>query len=1082
MKKIILTLAISAFAATASAFTPLWIRNARISPDGSQIAFTYKGSIYKVAANGGQATRLTSGNSYDTAPIWSPDGKSIAFSSDRAGSPHLFVMPAQGGQPRQLTFNSTNSTGETPLAFSPDGKSVIFSAIIQDTPESVIFPTARMSEVYTIPVDGGAYTQLMGLPALSLDWSPDGSYFVYEDRKGMENTWRKHHTSSVTRDIWTYTPSTGHHTQLTVQPGDDTNPVLSADGKTVYFLSEREGGSVNVWSQPVDKSSAATKITEFTTHPVRHLSISSAGKMAFTYDGELYTMTTGSSPHKVEVDIIDFTEEMPERTRVSSTREHAVSPDGKMVAFTARGELYVTSVEYPTTRQISSTPAAERYPSWNPDNRGLVYVSERDGIPALYKASITRDDDPDFPNATIINETPLISPTDGIERTLPEYSPDGSKIAFIQDRCKLMVMDTASGKITQITDGSTEPSRTGGFNYTWSPDSKWIAFEHSGNGHIPYSDIAIVNVEGTPEITYLTRTSYFDDTPKWVLDGNAIAFRSDRYGMRSQASWGSTADVMLVFMNRDALDRYRLSKEDYALRKQLDEQHKKKSDTSDSKKKTKDDKESESDNKKVSDIDIELDGILDRVVRVTPYSSDLDDFAVSPDGEKIYYLSAVEDGYDLWAMDLRKREPSIVKKLNIPGATMQFDKKGASMYILSSGKMQKMGLKGEKFEPITYSATYLIDPAAEREAMFSYMKREEGNRFYRTDMHGVDWEAMTAHYAKFLPHINNNADFAEMLSELLGELNVSHTGGRFYPSYSGDRTASLGLLFDLGYQGEGLKVAEVIQDGPFDHAGSDVKAGSVIIAINGTPVRHLADADKALAALAGKKTLVSLSDGTEEVVVPVNPSKINSLLYQRWVRRRAADVDSLSGGRLGYIHIQSMDNESYQTIYADLLGKYIDKEGIVIDIRWNGGGRLHEDIEVLFSGKKYFSQVIRGQEAGSMPSRRWNKPSVMLVNEACYSNAHGTPWVYKHLNLGKVVGTPVPGTMTSVNWVRMQDPTLVFGIPVTGYLTAEGTYLENSQLEPDILVTLDPESAVAGVDTQLRKAVQVLLDEIDSKK
>ena len=216
--------------------------------------------------------------------------------------------------------------------------------------------------------------------------------------------------------------------------------------------------------------------------------------------------------------------------------------------------------------------------------------------------------------------------------------------------------------------------------------------------------------------------------------------------------------------------------------------------------------------------------------------------------------------------------------------------------------------------------------------------------------------------------------------------------------------------------------------------------------------------------------------------MPISTSRQNALLYDRWVKQRAAYVDSLSNGRLGYVHIQSMADDSFRKMYADALGKYNDREGLVVDIRWNGGGRLHEDVEVFLTGQKYLTQEIRGVQTCDMPSRRWNKPSVMVMCEACYSNAHGTPWVYKHQNIGKLVGMPVPGTMTSVNWVTMQDPSLVYGIPVIGYRTAEGGFLENSQLEPDILVENTPETIVKGVDLQLKAAVESLLKDIDSKK
>ena len=261
----------------------------------------------------------------------------------------------------------------------------------------------------------------------------------------------------------------------------------------------------------------------------------------------------------------------------------------------------------------------------------------------------------------------------------------------------------------------------------------------------------------------------------------------------------------------------------------------------------------------------------------------------------------------------------------------------------------------------------------------------------------------------------------------------------------------------------------------------------IIEKIDGEEVKAGEDYYPLLNNKSGKRTLVSVYDPAtktrwDEIVIPINKSTLNALLYRRWVKQRAADVDRLSGGRLGYVHISSMDDPSFRAVYSDILGKYNDREGIVIDTRFNGGGRLHEDIEILFSGKKYFTQVVRGREACDMPSRRWNKPSIMLTCEANYSNAHGTPWVYKHQGLGRVVGMPVPGTMTSVSWEFLQDPTLYFGIPIVGYRLPDGSYLENQQLEPDVKIANSPEKIIKGEDEQLKKAVEELLKDIDSKK
>lgn len=1086
-KTLAISLCMAAMGITA-ANTPLWMRDVKISPDGKEIAFTYQGDIYKIAATGGQAQRLTTRESIESAPIWSPDGKKIAFASDRNGGKDIYIMSSEGGTPTRLTFNSAN---ETPEGFTPDSKYVLFSASIQDPATSALYPSGRLVELYRVPVEGGAVSQVLASPALGISYLPDGASFLYEDVKGMEDPLRKHHTSSVTRDIWHYNATDGSHTNITNREGEDRNPVLSADGSTVFFLSERNGNPFNVFSFPLSNPSEVKQLTSLPTHPVRFLSQGSNSTLAFGYNGEIYTMKPGGAPEKVNVNIA-LDEANPEkRLRVTSAREGAISPDGKQFAFVSRGEVFVTDAEYSSTKQITHTHEGESDVVWGKDSRELYYTSERDGKFNIYKATIGRNDDPNFSNATIINETAMFE-SDGKDRTMPSISPDGKMMSFILDRNQLMVMNLATKEVRNLTSGETDPSRSKGFPAIWSPDSKWIAINYQNPHHYPYCDIAIIEV-ATGKMTKITETGYFDENPRWALDGNAIIFLSERYGMRNHASWGSNYDVMITFMNQDAFDRFNLSEEDYALVKEADKSREKKakntSSTSDKKSKKdkkkgkKDAKTNEANEDASKSIKMELDGLEYRTVRLTPNSSSISDAIVSKDGESVYYLSEFENGYDLWKLDLRKREPRIVSKLGTRASALEMDKDG-NIYILGSS-VKKVNAKTDKISNISINTTLNIDPAKEREYLLRYVYNEAKERFYTPDMNGVDWTGLYENYKRFLPHINNNADFATLLSELLGELNVSHTGGRYYGASAADQTASLGLIYDASFEGAGLKVSDVVKRGPFDKANSAMKAGAVITAINGVKLTDSTDPMTLLNNQRGKKTLVSFTTPngaeTEEVVIPTSASAMSQLLYDRWVAQREHDVDSLSGGRLGYVHIQSMDDASFRKVYAKLLGKFIDKEGIVIDTRWNGGGRLHEDIEVLFSGKAYITQDVHGVPTTEMPSRRWNKPSIMLICEANYSNAHGTPWVYRRLGLGKLVGMPVPGTMTSVNWVTMQDPSLVFGIPVVGMRTPEGNYLENTQLEPDIKVANNPADAVKGIDSQLKAAVDELLKEIDNK-
>ncbi len=828
-------------------------------------------------------------------------------------------------------------------------------------------------------------------------------------------------------------------------------------------------------------------VTHFKTHPVRFLSMGSNGTLCYTYDGEIYTQKQGDKPQKVKIDIIrDDQNTIADLNFSNGATSATVSPDGKQVAFIVRGEVFVTSADYNTTKQITHTPAREAGLTFSPDNRTLAYASERNGNWELYMAKIARKEEANFPNATAIEEEVLL-PSDKTERTYPQFSPDGKELAFIEDRNRLMVLNLETKKVRQVTDGSTWFSTGGGFDYSWSPDGKWFTLEFIGNRHDPYSDIGMVSAQGG-KIINLTNSGYTSGSPRWVLDGNAILFITERYGMRAHASWGSLNDVMLVFMNQDAYDKFRLSKEDYELQKELEKEQKNTTEAKKNDKKKGDNKEKSEEKKeeKVKDIVVELNNIEDRIVRLTPNSSDLGSAIITKDGETLYYLSAFEGGYDLWKMNLRKKDTKLLHKMDAGWANMEMDKDGKNLFLLGSNTMQKMGTDSESLKPISYQAHVKMDLAAERDYMFNHVYKQEQKRFYNLNMHGIDWDAMTKAYRKFLPHIDNNYDFAELLSEYLGELNVSHTGGRFRPQLKGDATATLGLLYDWNHNGKGLLISEVVEKGPFDHARSKVKAGNIIEKIDGQEITPESDYSVLLNGKARKKTLVTLynpqtKERWEEVVVPVSNGVMSDLLYARWVKQRAADVDKWSNGGLGYVHIESMGDDSFRSVYSDILGKYNNREGIVIDTRFNGGGRLHEDIEILFSGKKYFTQVVRGREACDMPSRRWNKPSIMVQCEANYSNAHGTPWVYSHQKIGKLVGMPVPGTMTSVSWETLQDPTLVFGIPVIGYRLPDGSYLENSQLEPDIKVANSPETVVKGEDTQLKAAVDELLKEIDGK-
>lgn len=1063
---------------------PLWLRTPSISPDGQQVAFSYRGALYVVSAQGGEARPLTTGLYYAARPLWTPDGQTIVYVSDSYGSFDIFSVSAQGGQPTRLT---NSSAYEVPLALNAKGDSIYFTALYMPDSKSAIFYTGWTKSLYRISIKGGEPTRVLTHPLAALSPSKDGQFFLFEDVKGNEDPFRKHHVSSITRDIWRYDFSSATFTQLIDRPGEDRNPVIAPDGQHFYFLSERNGGSMNVYKLPLAANGTPVQVTHFEKNPVRSLSVANNATLCYTYDGEIYTQRGDQAqPSKLNITISQPNDELPVeyntlRREISSA---ALSPKAKEVAYVAHGEVYVASVKFDQTTRITNTPTQERSVDFCSDGRTLVYAGERDGSWNLYLARIADPKEKSFAEATMINEEVLLK--DGNQNFQPRFSPDGKKVAFLQNRTKLMVIDVASKALTQITDGSQNYSYADGdLSFDWSPDGLWLVMDFNAMHRWPNTDIGIVSAKGNGKIFNITHSGYTESAPKFAADGKMIIWRSDRNGLREQASWGAQEDVYAFFTTQAAYDEYMKDKFEASLEKKNDSSDAE--DNANDKKDKKAKKGNKEDNKEDNapkPMQLELDQPERRIVRLTPFSCDLADYFVDQKGKNLYFLCALEGDYNLWKMNLREKEPKQALSLEADGGAFYADKDGSNLLIADSKTLQVVALPDCSKERVTVSAPFEYRPVEERAYMFQHVWQQVVDKFYRTDLNGTDWTYYKGVYEKFLPHINNNYDFADLLSEMLGELNASHTGSGYTgggksPAYAS--TGTLGLFFGPHPDAKGLVVTEVLRGGPCDKADIKVKPGDRLTQVNGRPVSTQVQLNEALANTVGERIRITLA-GQNHIVKPISLGALRNLLYDRWVEQRRHEVDSLSNGRLGYVHIRSMNSESYRNVYKQLFGLSNDREGVVIDTRYNGGGHLHEDIEVLFSGTKYLDQVPREHFVGEQPRKRWTKPSIMLIGEANYSNAHGTPWVYKHQRLGKLVGMPIPGTMTSVWWETLIDQSLYFGIPIVGYIDSHDRYLENQQLEPDVKVRFDYQKAAQGHDTQIEKAVQVLLQECDQAK
>jgi len=1123
-----ISFALAAHADDGAATESRWMRYPAISPDGKTIAFSYQGDLWRVPVTGGRAVQITTHADHERSPVWSPDSKSIAFASDRHGDFDVFLMSAEGGSAQRLTYHSAS---DEPTGFSPDGQRILFTSNRLDAPQATV-GNARLGELYSIAISGGPPRQELTTPAEAARYNHDGSVIAYYDHKGFENEWRKHHQSPITRDLWLYDTKTKQHTQLTTFAGEDRDPVWAPDSKnnpSLFYLSEKSG-SFNIWALDLKFPQNPTQITSHDTHPVRFLTIANDATLCYGYHGEIYIKPAGAKPSRVSITLIsdERTNAAEMKTYKEGATEIAISPKEDEVAFVMRGDIFVTSVDHSTTRRITETPHQERSISFSPDGRSIYYASERDGSWGIYCTELSRKDEDRFFNSTIAQEKPVLV-GEG-EMFQPMLSPDGKQIAFLYNRDEIRVLTLATKEVKTIVPAARNYSyRDGDISFDWSPDSAWLSFNYYAQRRW-INEIGVAEI-ATGKIVNMSESGYIEASPKFSRDGKSLLYYSNRFGQKSHGGWGSDGDVFIQYLNREAYDRAMLSPEDFdRLKKKEDEKKRieagktkkepeqdkdKQEDDGEDKKDIDEKDDKKEDDKKVDDADakkpvpvikveIEFEDREYRLRRGTLSSSGIGDYVMSVDGEAIVYFAKVERKWDLWVNRPRDGETrKLISYGDDSAGDIILSKTGKYLFIRrGNGRIERIDLgttlnrakdrssSAPKIDAITYSAQLLVSSPEERAYIFEHMWRQAQQKFYDPKLHSVDWLAYKKAYAPMLSTINNNYDFAEMMSELLGELNASHTGCYYRPSgRDGDSTAALGLMYDMNHTGPGLLIAEIIARGPADKADSKLAAGVLITHIDGNELTAATNPWPLLNRKTDVAVRLTLKDAAgkswEEIIKPISLGTESGLLYERWIKQRRAFVEKISDGRVGYVHVRSMSDSSFRRTFEDTIGLNSDKEALVVDTRYNGGGWLHDDLVGFLGGRDYVWFMPRGKNKGDLgaePQHRWSRPVVVVQSESNYSDAHFFPFAFKTLGLGKLVGAPVAGTATAVWWETQIDPSLNFGIPQVGIVTADGKYLENMTLDPDVLVYNDPNNMSKGEDAQLRKSVEVLLEQIKTKK
>jgi len=1059
------------FIAPARAADPIWLRDPAISPDGSKIAFRFQAQIWIVPSAGGVALPLTQAGYRATNPVWSPDGRTLAFSSNRFGVPNVFVAPAEGGKVRRLTWNSSF---EYPTSFTPDGRALLFTSTrLGDAVQTFAGATLgeARNQLYQVPLDGGRETMVLPNAAMTARWNADATALLYTSAN-VEQPMRQHQVSASVRQLWRYDPATGAHTRLTSAMTESRDAVWAPDG-SVLFLAERSG-SLNVWAMDA-KGDGLRQITRFTGEPVRSLSVSRNGDIAFSQAGLLWRLRANSdTPERVDVRIGAASFPDDSNARTASFTDFAVSPNGREVALVAQGDLYLATIDGRTTRRLTRTPGEERSPSFTADGRSLVYAAERGGHWQLYEQSLAPGE-LSFYDAGPLTETLLRTGPD--DPMLPIVSPDGKLVAFTVNRESVHVRNLADGsEVEVLPKGQLYLYGDRGWFLTWSPDSHWLAVLVQPSGYV--ENIAIVPADGHLPAIRVAPSGEEQFGAFWSVDGGVLTWMNDADNLHAASGAVARADVQAVFTSRAARDAFRRR-----LRIPLNADGSPLAAAA----------SVSGPAPTVSPGPVETEGFETRPLPLPSQPATLRFAAMLPDGVSILSVEQVSaadgSGSQLNGLvyDTRtSRRRVMFSGLPFARGPIRATKDLSRLYFLSPSGLIEVNTAANSSRAIGITVDVSHDDAAVRAAAFEQLWNLTRLKFYDPTFDGINWSAMRRLMEARLPALGDTADLAELLSEMSGALNASHTGSFVRATVPvQELVGSLGLYYDERYAGPGMKVADILAGGPFDTAGSQLRVGDTIMAIDGAPIPAQGGIRRAMRGRAGQTTAVTflhqVTDGSPAVRitesrVPFAQGQEQLLAQRRYMLRNRALVTERSCGQLGYVLLQAMDQSTYRAAFSDIFGRFTSAKGLVVDERFNGGGDLHNNLITLLSGRAYADfQPPRGGPVQLEPRDRWTRNSVVIMNGSSYSDGSVFPFAYQTLGLGKTVGEAVPGTGTAVWWVEPDLlPGLIYGIPQLPMRRLDGALLENQDITPDVAVPDNPQAWAEGRDPQLDAAIRVL--------
>ncbi|MBI3406755.1 MAG: PD40 domain-containing protein [Planctomycetes bacterium] len=1016
-------------------------RTPDISPDGKQVAFSYLGDLWIVDAKGGVARHLTMHEKHDFAPLFSPDGKWIAFSSNRHGQYDVFVIPVQGGKPKRLTFDSADDVA---TCWSADGKQILFTSTRQTD-----FP--QRQEIFVIPATGGQARRISVHEGREGAFSPKGDLIAYV--RGPGTWYRKGYRGSANDDIWICNADGTNNRQITTFNGQDNHPQWSPAGKTLYWVSETFGTPANIIKQEFVLNGSASvasppqQVTHHKDDGVRRARLCANGEwMVYECGPDLYLLEikTGST-RKLNIEVYADDKTNPERlvTFTSGATEFSLSHDEKAIAFVVHGEIFVMPRNGGKAKRLTDSPAFDHGVAWSPDNKKLLFLSDRGGHEDIY---LLESDDTEHPELIQAHRFKVKQLTNTPEAEMGVmFTPDGKRASFLRAG-KLMTMnpDGTDQKVL-VKDGQI-------FDYEWSPDGKWLVYGRSDSSFA--SELFIVPGTGPTAADpprNITRFATYNGGVTWSKTGNRLAFISSR--RRNQ----TTAHVLSL--QKPAAPGAPASK------------------------------------------DIDWDDIHLRVKQPAPLPAG--ECAISNDGSRIAFRATVDGASDLWVASSDGGQIARLSTGNVNPHQIQWSKNYSSMIFFRDGggniRTATVGPpvpSGIAAIPapsatIPFQARMTVRQDEVFAEIFAQSWRALNESFYDPLFHGANWNKVRDKYRPLVKHVALKEDLFTMISLMLGELNASHLGISGNLGAAEQQTADLGLIFDDAYKGPGLKLAEILRNGPADRRGLSLKPAEIVLRIDDVELKPNVDGSKLLNDKIGEVVTLSVTGNPDDPratrrleLQGVNRQEIAKLMYERWVKKNADRVHEISKGKLGYIHIPSMDENGLDRFLRSLYSDCFDKDGIVLDVRYNGGGFTHEQVLSYLTGKEHTFFHQRNGPSGlvlNSNDRRWTKPLVLLVNNRSYSDAEIFPHAFRTMGLGKLVGQPTGGHVIGTRNIQLIDGT-TFRTPRIGVTTNKGVNMDKEGVTPDIVVDVHPDQLARGHDPQLEKAVDVILQDVAAIK